>query len=62
MIAVKAKVSGFHPVSGLCLEQGRQYDVEERFFSDQVFERVGEQPDPAAPDVSTPVTASSSEI
>jgi hypothetical protein len=37
-IRVKAKINGYHPSSGLFLEEGEYYDIDETAFSDQVFE------------------------
>ncbi|MDR2018567.1 MAG: hypothetical protein LBQ00_06830 [Syntrophobacterales bacterium] len=44
-IRVIAKVDGVHATSGIYLEKGKQYDVEEDLIGDEVFERV--KPDPA---------------
>lgn len=50
-ITVTAKVSGYHPVTGLYLVQGEEYRIDQGCFSDEIFERatVGTIPDEPAP-------------
>ncbi len=39
-IKVKAKVTGTHAMSGLYIETGKEYEVEEEHFGDEVFEKI----------------------
>lgn len=41
---VEAKVTGYHPASGLHLEAGDSYTINDDDFSDEVFTRVGSAP------------------
>lgn len=39
-IKVKAKVTGTHALSGLYIETGKEYEIDESHFGDEVFEKI----------------------
>jgi len=39
-IKVKAKVTGTHMMSGLYIETGGEYEIEEEHFGNEVFEKI----------------------
>lgn len=40
MVDVIAKVSGYHPASGLYLQEGEKYQIDESAYSADVFEKI----------------------
>lgn len=51
-IKVKALVTGVHACSGLYLEEGREYELEQEHFGDQIMERVEAAEETTTPDPS----------
>jgi hypothetical protein len=40
MIRVKAKVSGVHALTGIGLVAGEEYDIDEKAFGEEIFEKI----------------------
>jgi len=56
----RAKVTGTHALTGISLEQGKEYDIEETLAGSEIFVAVGDSPGREEINTDTVIPASAS--